>query len=195
MRSRFVEFAGTLYLLLPLLGGAIFHGLCMKRGWLVALARPIDGGKTWRGRPLFGRTKTYRGPIAVAIGAALTWELQRSVLHGWAPLEALELRDYAALPGWWLGALAGAAAELAELPNSFVKRRAGVQSSGTARGLPSVLFYAWDQIDLLLGFWLVMAWAVHPNALHVLASVSLALALHPLITIAGYLLHMRPTAR
>jgi hypothetical protein len=48
------ELAGTAYLLLPLLGGAVVHGLCMRYGWLGFLKRPIDRDRTWRGRPIFG---------------------------------------------------------------------------------------------------------------------------------------------
>ncbi len=93
----------------------------MKCGWLGFLARPIDPGRTLRGRRLFGHSKTWRGPIAVAVGSAAVYALKRDVLHALPALAACELVDYRALPGWWLGALADAAAELSELPNSFVR--------------------------------------------------------------------------
>ena len=195
MRGWTAELVGTAYLLLPMLGGAAFHGLCMRQGWLAVLARPIDAGRTWRGRPVFGHTKTYRGPVTVAAAAALVWALQRGPLHAWPPLASLELVNYAALPGWWLGALAGAAAELAELPNSFVKRRLGIAPSGTQRGPLSFVFYVWDQIDLLLGFWIALAWWVPPAPLRVISSLAIALSIHPLLTWIGYVLRMRPTAR
>jgi hypothetical protein len=189
------EVLGTAYLLLPLLGGAVLHGACLRTGWLAFLARPMDGGATFRGRPLFGRSKTFRGPLTVAAGAAAVWALQRGPLHQVEALAALELVDYAELPGWWFGAAAGAAAELAELPNSFVKRRLAIEPGGTTGGLPGVAFYLWDQLDLLLGFWLVVLWAVPPTPIRVSASVAIVGGVHPLLTVAGYLLGMRPTAR
>jgi hypothetical protein len=167
----------------------------MKQGWLGFLARPIDGGRTVRGRPLFGRSKTIRGPVTVAIGAAATWALQQGVLHRVDALAAIELVDFAELPGPWFGAALGAAAELAELPNSFVKRQLGIEPGETAQGGLAVVFYLWDQLDLLLGYWLVLATAIPVTLGRVAASVVVVAAIHPLLTVAGYLLRMRPTAR
>ena len=171
------------------------HGLCLRYGWVGCLAQPIDAGRTLRGKPLFGHSKTVRGPLAVAAGAAAVWTVQRTVLHRFSAFAEIELVDFASLPGWWFGALAGGMAELAELPNSFVKRRLGIAPGATARGLLSVLFYLWDQLDVLLGFWLVVAWLVPATPLRIVASIAIAGGIHPLLTVAGYLLGMRPTAR
>lgn len=190
------EVLGTAWLLLPLLGGALLHGLCMKHGWLGWLARPIDGGRALGKRPLFGRSKTWRGPITVAAGAGLVWALQQRWLHEVEAIAAIEFVDFATLPGWWFGAALGAAAELAELPNSFVKRRLGIEPGATARGrLAGVIFYVWDQLDLLVGYWLVLATAVPATPLRLAVSAAVVGGIHPLLTLAGYLLGMRPTAR
>jgi CDP-2,3-bis-(O-geranylgeranyl)-sn-glycerol synthase len=188
------EIAATAWLLLPLLAGAVVHGLCMKHGWLAFLARPIDGDRTWRGRPIFGHSKTFRGPVCVAAGTAAGFALEGAVWARSEALAALAPVDPASLP-WWLFAAAGAAAELSELPNSFVKRRLGIAPGHTAKGVLSVVFYAWDQLDLLLGYWLVLAAAVPVTATRVGASLVLVGSLHPLTTLTGYLLGMRPTAR
>ena len=186
------EVLATVWLLAPLLAGALVHGLCMKHGWLGALARPIDGGRRWRGRPIFGHSKTFRGPLCVAAGTAAAFAVQQPLL---ARVDALgSLVELAALP-WWLGALAGAGAELAELPNSFAKRRLGIAPGATARGSLGVVFYAWDQLDLLLGYWLVLAGAGVATPARVAISLALVGAVHPLATLCGYLLGMRPTAR
>ncbi len=186
---------GTIYLLLPLLGGAIVHGVCMRFEWLVFLKRPIDGGRTLRGRPLFGHSKTWRGPLLVGVGAALVWVLQQRLLHAWPALAAIEPVDYAALPGPWFAALAGFVAELGELPNSCVKRQLSIAPGATAPGPLSLLFYVWDQIDVVLGYWLVLAFVI-PNPLLPLAiSLAVGTAIHPLLTLIGYGLRMRPTAR
>jgi CDP-diglyceride synthetase len=189
------EIAGTVYLLLPLLGGAAAHGACMKFGWLGALARPIDAGRTFRGKPIFGHSKTWRGPLTVAAGAAAVFAVQGVLLHGIPIFASIELVDYGELPGWWFGALAGAAAELSELPNSFVKRRLGIGPGATARGPRSLIFFVWDQLDLLLGYWLVFAVVVEPTLLRVGISVLVVGGVHPLLTVVGYLLGVRPTAR
>jgi CDP-2,3-bis-(O-geranylgeranyl)-sn-glycerol synthase len=188
------EIAASAWLVLPLLAGAVVHGLCMRHGWLGFLARPIDRDRRWRGRPIFGHSKTFRGPVCVAAGTAAGFALQGALLARFDALAALVPADVASVP-WWLGAAAGAAAELSELPNSFVKRRLGIAPGHTAKGAASVVFYAWDQLDLLLGWWLVLAAAVPVTATRVAASLVLVGSLHPLTTLAGYLLGMRPTAR
>ncbi|HXK25360.1 MAG TPA: CDP-archaeol synthase [Myxococcota bacterium] len=184
------ELLTTAWLLLPLVAGALVHGLCMKYGWLAWLARPIDAGARWRGRPIFGPSKTLRGPVCVAAGTAAGFALEQTLLARLdpplAPTESLS---------WWLGAAAGAAAELSELPNSFVKRRLGVSPGATARGALAVVFYVWDQLDLLLGYWLVLALEIPVTPTRVVISMLLMGALHPLSTLCGYLLGMRPTAR
>lgn len=189
------EIAGTAWLLLPLVGGALVHGVCMRTGWLGFLARPIDGGRTLGGRPLFGHGKTWRGPILVAVGAAVVWELQRGPLHAIAAIAAIELVDATALPGVWFGALLGAAAELAELPNSFVKRRLDIAPGGTTHGPLAAVFWLWDQLDLLLGYGLVMASVVPLTPIRVATAIALVAGVHPLLTLIGWLLGMRPTAR
>ena len=186
---------GTLSLLLPLLGGAIVHGVCMRFDWLAFLKRPIDGGRTLRGRRLFGHSKTWRGPVLVAVGAALVGALQQWLPDAWSALAGLERGSDRPLPGPWLTALAGFVAELGELPNSCVKRQLGIAPGATARGPLSLLFYVWDQLDVVLGYWLVLAFVV-PDPLPPFAlSLAIGLAIHPLLTWIGYGLRMRPTAR
>jgi len=82
-------------------------------------AYPIDGGRRWRdGRPLLGRSKTWRGLVGAV--AATT------------------------LAGWLLGVGAGIGAVVAltalagDAASSFTKRRLGVASSGPAFGLDQV---------------------------------------------------------
>lgn len=181
--------------MLPLLGGALAHGICMRQGWLAFLARPIDRGLRVRGRPLFGASKTWRGPILVGCGAAAVWVLQQRVLHRLPGCAALELVDYSSLPGWWFGAAAGAVAELAELPNSFTKRQLGIAPGGTARGPLAAVFFLWDQVDVLLGFWLVLSAVVPVTLPRVLVSLAIVACLHPALTVIGYALRMRPTPR
>jgi hypothetical protein len=189
------EILGTLYLLLPLLGGALAHGVCMRFEWLAFLKRPIDGGRSWRGRRLFGHSKTWRGPLLVAAGSAGVWWLQQRVLHGVPAFAALEAVDYATLPGPGFAALAGFVAELGELPNSFVKRRLGIGPGETARGPLAVLFYLWDQLDVVIGYAAVVACVVPPTPVGITTTLVLGTAIHPLLTLLGYALGMRPTAR
>lgn len=82
-------------------------------------ARPIDGGRRWRdGRPLLGRSKTWRGLAgAVVATTAAGWVL------GVAP---------------WLAAAIAVTALVGDMASSFTKRRLAIASSGQALGLDQV---------------------------------------------------------
>lgn len=189
------EIAGTIWLLVPLLGAGVVHGLIMKYDWLRVLRRPIDGGRSWSGTPLFGANKTWRGIVAVAAGCAIVTGIQADLLHAFGPVRAIELFDYGAVNGWLLGALAGALAEFSELPNSFCKRRSGIEPGASGGGWAGRLFFVWDQVDLLLGLWIAYALVVDVTLFRVLVSICVLLAVHPLVTFLGFLAGMRLTAR
>jgi len=186
---------GTGYLLLPLLGGGIFHGLCMKYGWLAVLKHPIDGGYTLRGRPLFGANKTIRGVVAVGIGTGIVLGIQASLLHGRPIIQAIELFDYGRVNAWLLGFLVGAAAMCAELPNSFVKRQLDVRPGDSARGMIGLVLYVVDQVDLLVGVWLAFALVLDIRLAWVLWSVAIVVVMHQLLTSVTYALGMRASSR
>ncbi|MDH3214567.1 MAG: CDP-archaeol synthase [Myxococcales bacterium] len=189
------EIARIAYLFLPLIAGLIFHGFCIRFGWLLSLAKPIDRGATLRGRPLFGANKTWRGVVAVALGSGLVLFLQGGWLHGHPGFRGLELTDYAALPAGLLGCVLGAAAMLSELPNSLVKRQLGIAPGRPGSGLWEFLFYVADQIDMLVGAWLVLALAVPVTFTRIALSAVLFVVVHQVLSWAGYALGMRRSAR
>jgi len=188
------EFWSISYLFSPLLVGLATHGFSIKFGWLGSLTRPIDGGKAYRGKRIFGENKTYRGVFAVALGTALGFGIQTFVLHRFEAVERLELLEYwAGTVG--LGFLIGAAAMLSELLNSFVKRQLGIAPGTTTKGLLSGFFYVLDQIDLLIGAWFVLAFLVSVTVWRVVFSAVFLFFSHQVISLIGYALGMRKTAR
>jgi hypothetical protein len=89
----------------------------------------------------------------------------------------------------------GAAAMLSELPNSLLKRQLGILPGAAGRGVLGVEFYVLDQIDMLLGIWVVVGFAVPITAMRLLWSVVFLFITHQLLTVVGYGLGMRATAR
>jgi hypothetical protein len=80
---------------------------------------PVDGGGVLAdGRPLFGRSKTWRG-LALGVTAPTVG----------APLLGVDCH---------VGALLGALAMAGDLASSFLKRRLGVPASGAAPGIDQV---------------------------------------------------------
>jgi CDP-archaeol synthase len=189
------EFWIIAYLFLPLLVGLALHGFCIKYDTLAFLCRPIDQGRSFRGKRIFGDNKTYRGVAVVSLGTAIGFGLQSLVLHRSASIRGIELFDYAFFKSVAVGLAVGVAAMLSELPNSFIKRRFEIAPGTAAKGWKRLIFYVYDQIDFLLGAWLVLAVVVPVTVERALLSAGLLLVAHQLMSSAGYALGMRKTAR
>ena len=185
------ELAFVASLFEPLFVGLIFHGLCIKFGWLRALAVPIDRRVLFRNRPLFGANKTYRGVLAVALGSAAGYSFQSLAPKLQPPvLRALPLFALVSI-----GFTLGAAAMLSELLNSFLKRQLEIAPGAAAGGVGRLFFYVFDQVDFLLGAWLI-AWPwVAPTLPRVLWSILFVFVVHQVISVFGALLGMRVSAR
>lgn len=133
----------ALYLQVPIVIGGVLHMLAVTRNLLPALRVPIHTG-------LFGVNKTWRGmllmPLLTAFGALLLWPSER-----WLGEQAVFSQ-----PLWWVGLIAGLAYVLAELPNSWLKRRLGIAPGAT----PSRWVLLGDQLDsgigVALAYWLVL---------------------------------------
>jgi CDP-archaeol synthase len=189
------EFYVITYLFLPLLVGLALHGFCIKYDILAFLRRPIDRGRKFRGNRIFGDNKTYRGVTVVGLGTAIGFGLQALLFHRMASVRSVELFDYAFFKSVSLGLAVGVAAMLSELPNSFIKRQFEIAPGTAAKGWKSVIFYVYDQIDFLLGAWLVLAIVVPVTVGRVLLSSGLLLVAHQIMSSVGYALGMRRTAR
>ena len=189
------EFFTLAYLFLPLLVGLALHGFCIKYDILAFLCRPIDRGRKFRGKRIFGDNKTYRGVVVVSLGTAIGFGLQSLLLHRIASIRSIELFDYAFFKSMAVGLAVGVAAMLSELPNSFIKRQFEIAPGTAAKGWKRLIFYVYDQIDFLLGAWLVLAVVVPVTVERALLSAGLLLVAHQLMSSAGYALGMRKTAR
>jgi CDP-2,3-bis-(O-geranylgeranyl)-sn-glycerol synthase len=156
---------------------------CAQTAWLASahsrrFAIPIDGGRTFRGRRIFGENKTVRGFIVMVPAVALAFPIVAQLAGLGNPqaigLWALTPRAYA-----WLGACAGLGFMLAELPNSFVKRQLGIPPGAIApRPVAALWQFAADRLDSGIGM---------------LAGLSLAVPVPPrtwgLVLLVGWALH------
>jgi CDP-diglyceride synthetase len=181
-------------LMMPLLGGLIVHGICIRFGCLRSLAIPVDGGRSIRGKRIFGDNKTFRGFAAVGLGTAAGFVLRPVVFPLADPIVPHWLSQ-PSLVVFAFGFLVGLCAMLFELPNSFLKRRVGIAPGEQGPRSLGALFYLVDQVDLLAGVWLVLALVMPIEATVVLWSVVLVFVAHQLITVIAYGLGMRSTWR
>ena len=187
--------ASFAYLFAPLMGGSLVLGFCHRFSLARTLARPIDAGANLSRRRILGDGKTWRGLLAFPLGTAPVFWLQANGLHDVRGLRELELFDYGAIAhAWAVGLGLGAAAMLAELPNSFIKRRVGIRSGHPATRWRALAHFV-DQVDLLVGFYLVLACLVPLDGRVVATSVVFFYVAHQGATIAAHALGMRRSPR
>jgi hypothetical protein len=185
--------AEFLYLYAPLLLSAAISGVVMRQDWLSFARTPIDAGRTFRDKRIFGNSKTWRGVLVAVVGCILGVTIQKYVIGSNAA--SIARVDYAHSDVVQLGLVMGLTAMLGELPNSFVKRRMNIPPGQTAGGWRAVLFYVWDQVDLLIfSFPALSFWARIDLAL-VAVGFAVTLVLHPTTSLIGYLIGARRSAR
>jgi CDP-diglyceride synthetase len=173
--TRRVERAA--WLTAPILIAGLVHVAVITLDLAPALARPIDAGRRWRGRPVLGSNKTWRGFVVMPAASAITIAAQQSLARrsrhvaGFAPL-----RRGAPSP-WVVGAICGAAYVVSELPNSFVKRRLGI-APGTSAPRARVAQYFVDQLDSVIGCAVVVRTFYRIDAADAAATAVLGAAFH-----------------
>lgn len=105
------------------------------------LSMPVDFGKKWRGKELFGSHKTYRGFVVGTISGALIGLLQMS-LYDFDFFRTLSLYDYSLHPILF-GTAIGFGALFGDLIKSFFKRRLNIKSGER--------WFPFDEIDAFVG--------------------------------------------
>lgn len=140
----------AVWLTAPILIAGIAHVAVITLDLAPVLARPIDAGRRWRGQPLLGSNKTWRGFVVMPAATAMTIAAQQRLARRSPRLVTLAPLVRGAPPAWVVGAICGAAFVVAELPNSFVKRRLGIAPGASRRG-SRVAQYVIDQIDSVIG--------------------------------------------
>ena len=165
----------SFYFFLP--GGIANMAPILTKRWrfLDVLKFPVDRGRIWKGKPVFGKNKTWRGIVAGAVFGTfvglLQFLFQDSV--GW-----LQLFPYSLLDALSIGFLLGLGALLGDLVESFFKRRIGKKS-----GSPWIPF---DQIDLVVGG-LVLVSMYHVVPWQIWLSLLIVMPLiHFLFNLLGY---------
>ncbi|MCA9331321.1 CDP-archaeol synthase [Candidatus Saccharibacteria bacterium] len=137
---------------------------------------PIDLGKTWRGKPIFGANKTWRGLLFGTFVAALVGLLQYRVITSSVESTFFIVISTAALG---FGALAGDAVE------SFFKRQIGVK--------PGDKWFPFDQIDYIIGGLLAVSPFVSLQIDDVLRVLVIYFGLHLITSYIGYLIGFKKT--
>ena len=175
--------ASAALLVLPLLVSGSLHMWIVTRGVLAGLAQPIH-------RTAFGANKTWRGFLVMPLATVPGVLLARAI----APAVSTETAaSLAAVDPLLLGLLLGLGYVLAELPNSYMKRRLGI-----APGRPAARHRFWfsflDQADSAIGCALVYAALTDVPGLSLALLVVLGPVIHLAANLALYGLGLRKEA-
>ena len=178
---------GEVWLFLPVLGAPLLHAPVLTFDWLLALRRPLDGGRTLGGKRVFGDNKTWRGALVMAAGVLLA-TLALWPLDAWREELPQPVQDAGPL---LIGLLLALGTVLAELPNSFLKRRLGIAPGAQRRSPAGWVLTLVDQFDIVLGIYLAClpVWAMPAGTL--LAGIVVVTAVHLVLNVAGYALGAR----
>jgi CDP-2,3-bis-(O-geranylgeranyl)-sn-glycerol synthase len=131
----------VLYVALPAFVANMAPVLATRLGILQSLATPIDRGRMWRGNPLLGKNKTWRGILAAVIGSVAVTILQYVAFPPtYAASLVYESVGAAIIFGIWVAVLV----LVGDALGSVIKRQLGYES-----GTPCIPL---DQIDYIIVF-------------------------------------------
>lgn len=159
----------------------VFANKIPKSDWL---AIPLDFGKHFRGRRIFGEHKTLRGLLAGIFLAEVVVLLQRFLYihNGWFHSISLGI-NYQAINVWLLGFLFGLGALGFDAIKSFFKRQVGVKPGGT--------WFPFDQSDYIIGGLLLSSIVVDlPHSSYLWIGLIWFL-IHPISTFIAWLLGLK----
>lgn len=132
---------------IPVTFAAILHMVAVRFNLFSSLKIPLDFGKTYRGKRLFGDSKTYRGVVLMMLLSILGVYLLELLCFLSEDVKALNILRFDQYPGFFYGTLFGMGYTLAELPNSFFKRQMDIPE-GKPGNLLNVFL---DQFDSIAG--------------------------------------------
>ena len=146
---------------------------------------PIDNNLSYRGKRLFGKSKTWRGIVSGVLVAVIVFWLQKRLSTHLGSFSAyLEAVNYSHL-SYWLGALLGFGALAGDTIESFFKRQLAVESGKS--------WFPFDQLDYIIGGIILSLLVTRlPLAIYVWIIVVWFVA-HLVFSYIGYRLHLKKT--
>lgn len=198
--------AQSFWLAGPVTLTGILHMVAVKKDWWPRLARPIDGGRTFRGVPIFGPNKTWRGVLFMLLVSTALGALHGLLLGEWGERSGAAGLPYGAIGRGFalpagppaqaggyaaVSALLGLGYALGELPNSFLKRRLAITPGKTGAGAVGALFFLVDQADSVVAALGLVALVYPMGAPLFLTGCVCLTGLHLAVNIGLYLARIR----
>lgn len=134
---------------------------------------PMDFGKKWGGKRIFGDNKTWRGILSGVIVGGITAVV----------VSRLNANTVVTVAPLWMGMLLGFGALAGDAVESFIKRRSNLG--------PGESWFPLDQIDYIIGGLLIAVPFVQLPFWAMLTILVVFFSLHIVTTYLGYLLRIR----
>ena len=161
-----------LYLMLPVYLANIAPVLSMKINFL---NYPLDFNKKFKGKPILGSHKTWRGLFfGIVFGIAIAY--LQFVLQKYPFFSNISLLDYSNY--LLIGFLFGFGALFGDAVKSFFKRRVNVKPGGK--------FIPWDQIDYTLGGLIFISIIYIPSLEFIITALILNFLIHVIANHLAY---------
>jgi len=174
----------------PVLAAGIIHVAILRLDALRSLDIPLDAARTWRGRPLLGRNKTWRGVVVMSLASALVMHAQAALARRSPAVARITAVDFARVNPLAGGAIYGLGYVIGELPNSFVKRQLGI-GPGVRSDRWARLQYVTDQLDSVVGCLLALRTFHRPTRGEFIGALALGAGLHVAIDASLYLIGVK----
>ncbi len=145
---------------------------------------PIDGGRQFRGRPLLGPHKTWRGFAAgLFLATIVFWIQQQLVAHyDWAAWTAGDV-PYSELSVLLMGILFALGALGGDAVESFFKRQRGLKSGASWLGF--------DQLDYVIGAIFLTLPVVQLSLVQYIWVIVMWFAIHLISSYVGWLMGLK----
>lgn len=178
----------------PILSG-IFNMIWCKVPILNCLKYPMDFNKKFiDGKRIFGDNKTWKGFVGYLVLNVLITVIWGFVCNG-CGINHLNYfyvnNNNTIIFNIFIGLLLGLGYSLFELPNSFIKRRIGIEEGKSTNGLKKIFFIFLDQADSVFGCCLVVWLFYDLGILLYLLYVLVGAITHIVFNMILYFLHLR----
>lgn len=188
-----------IYLILPVMLGAISNMVFVKFPCCGVLNVPMDKGKVLSdGKRLLGDNKTWKGFFGMITLTSFWFVVVSIFTRNFIWVQKIALLPYSTyntpFTELMYGAIWGLGYVLAELPNSFIKRRLNISPGKNAKGFLGKLFIFVDQSDSVVGCLLFMLFFYIPTIIDILLIFVIATILHYIINILLFLIKLKKQA-
>ncbi len=152
-----------LWLFLPAIFANSMPVVASRFSWFPMLDSPLDRGKLWRNRALFGEHKTVRGIVVGVASAASMGALQYSLRNRtWVQfISLISFQSFWSTVAFAL--LLGAGALAADALKSLIKRQCDIR--------PGKSWPPYDQIDFVIGVLLAASFFIVLTPLHIILAL------------------------